>query len=294
MMRSLFLPSVCGLALGASGMWLAACALDPGASGGVGGYDTGAGTGANGGDAGIHVAPDAEKPPGPVTYEQLCGDGDCVPGGTPCAQPGTTSGTGGGDGGGGGGGGSGGAPLELGCQVDFRGGDPVSVCSPVGAGQLSNTCLTAADCDEGLACVTLGGGQVGTCHPYCCGDLEDCPMLTFCSPQPLADAPEVVPVCAPVDDCTPLLAGACPAGETCSVVRKDGTTSCVPIGEGSFCEPCPCAEGFMCNLGTGRCQKLCHTGGADECPGAGGTCQGGGQLPETIGACIGGDAVCGT
>jgi hypothetical protein len=67
----------------------------------------------------------------------------------------------------------------------------------------------------------------------------------------------------------------------------------VPIGEGKFCDACPCAKDFVCNLSTGRCQKLCHTDGTGECPGAGGTCQGGGNLPLGIGVCILGDADCG-
>jgi hypothetical protein len=100
-----------------------------------------------------------------------------------------------------------------------------------------------------------------------------------------------IPVCVAISPCQALTDGACPADQTCSIVRADGTTSCVPKGTGQFCEACPCAAGFTCSA-IGVCQKLCHTGQPNGECGAG-TCQGGSMnLPTGIGLCVGGDADC--
>lgn len=304
MVRKLLFPALFGLLTGASSAWIGACAADgvDGGAGGAGGGGSSTGTGRS--DASVDVAPDAEQPPGPITYEALCGEGPCVPGvrGRPCEPPTTSTGTGAGGGasssGGGGQGGAGGGgqggnggfePVAYGCQVDVSGAEPESVCAPIDTGiALGAACVASSGCPEGAGCA---GDISGTCLAYCCADL-DCPTEHFCTPLPATESFKrggdlKIPVCKLADNCVPF-SDACPEGETCTIVKSDGTTSCVPIGTGQACDPCPCDEGHMCNYSTGRCQKLCKTGHSDEC-GGGGTCQA--ILPE-LGVCIGGDAVC--
>lgn len=268
-----------------------------------GGAATSGGGGYPEGDASIDVAADAAPSVTPSSYAGLCGldgpsmEADCVPGGAPedCA-PGGNPGVGG----------AGGAGEQtLFCQVAYEAGEPVPVCAPVGSAKAFEACSAALGCGAGLACVTTDDGStLGRCLPYCCGDVEDCPLDsgeagsppdTYCVPHPLLDDPvHSVPVCQPVVDCELLLPGACPAGQKCAVVREDGTTSCVPIqGEGELCEACPCAEGYVCHQLTQTCQKICHTSTAygDEC--SGGSCLGGSMsFPEGFGVCVGGEATC--
>ncbi len=101
-----------------------------------------------------------------------------------------------------------------------------------------------------------------------------------------------IPVCTPTTPCAVLMKmGTCPNGEVCTIVRADGTTSCVTKGDGTLCQPCPCDDGYVCSA-TGICQKLCHTAETDEC-GTGSTCQGGSsKYPQGIGICVGGLADC--
>ncbi len=101
----------------------------------------------------------------------------------------------------------------------------------------------------------------------------------------------VIPVCMGVTPCQLLTKSACPTDKTCSIVRADGTTSCVDTGSGQFCQACPCAAGFTCSA-TGVCQKLCLTSSQNNDCGLG-KCQGGSNnLPTGIGLCVGGDADC--
>jgi len=77
----------------------------------------------------------------------------------------------------------------------------------------------------------------------------------------------------------------CPEGETCTIVRVDGTTSCVTPGSGELGQPCPCAAGYVCSTGANQCLKLCKIAEPD-CP-ANHTCQGGSTgYPEGFGICI--------
>lgn len=172
----------------------------------------------------------------------------------------------------------------------MSGGEPASVCAPVSPGVLLEAaCVGSAGCPEGAGCAF--GAESGACLKYCCADL-DCPTQYFCAPMPAAENHDLsIPVCKKADNCVPFIADACAEGETCSIVKTDGTTSCVPIGAGQACDPCPCDEGYMCNYGTGRCQKLCQTSMGDQCMG-GGTCQG--ILDKALGVCIGGDYDCGS
>lgn len=216
----------------------------------------------------------------------------------------------GGAGGTGGAGGAGGSPENVACQIADQDGTPGSVCATTGTTIINGVCNSSADCLPGLGCVLAstgeneGGGPpspaVGICRPYCCDALEKCPESTFCAPEPMFDAAAAledptaalpIPVCKPTSPCQ-LLGTDCPEGATCSVVRADGDTSCIPIGPGTLCQPCPCAVGFVCNFGTGECQQLCDTM-TNDCPGIGAVCGGGiTGLPDNVGYCIGGDSVC--
>lgn len=298
--------------------------------GDVGGFDWGGGSSADGygGGGGGAPQPPGRFTYEALCGIDRCVPGDltraCTPeeGGGPTGVGGAggesegggaAEGGAGGEGGVPGAGGSGGAELANACQIADRGGSPVTTCGTAGTGIIAGPCKSSDDCLPGLGCVLQntgemneGGGPVapplGICRPYCCGDLEACPADTFCAPVPMFDeslaqedplAALPIPVCTPLDPCQ-LLGDDdkdCVEGETCSVVRASGATSCVPIGEGTLCQPCPCAEGHVCNFGTGLCLKLCDTT-ASECMGEGAVCQGGGNLPDPVGVCIGGDAVC--
>jgi hypothetical protein len=98
-----------------------------------------------------------------------------------------------------------------------------------------------------------------------------------------------VPVCVPTTNCQLLDDGSCPDGQTCSIVRASGTTSCVDPGQGQLGQACPCAAGLVCAKLTNLCKKLCHIGQDEvDCPN-GGTCQGGSMgYPDGIGICVGG------
>lgn len=306
------------------------CAVNSASDSGTGG-DFGAGTGygstTGAGDA--NVKPDGEDPPKKLVYTELCGRGPCLPDpvstkhpndclsdGTSATSSGTgttSSGTGVGGASGAGGGssadvtssgtgagtGTGGGVFELGCQVAGTEASPKSICAPTGPGEDNAACNSASDCKPGKGCVLSAAG-VSICRDYCCGDLEDCPksppdVITYCTPRPMAeDTERKIPVCLPTTPCTVFFDSMCPDDQTCSVVRTDGSTSCVDKGTGTQCEACPCAAGFMCST-TGTCLKLCHTSGAtpDECEG--GVCQGGVlNLPAGVGQCVGGTNDCAT
>ena len=73
----------------------------------------------------------------------------------------------------------------------------------------------------------------------------------------------------------------------CTIVRNDGTTSCVTPGTGKRGAKCPCAGGYVCAPATNSCVKLCRIGNdAADCEG-GGACQGGVMVyPEGFGVCV--------
>lgn len=279
-----------------------ACALsapDEGAlaAGGAGGETT---MGTGGGDASIDIAPDAETPIDPYyRYTYLCGDG-CEPGGdsaecSPAEPPGP--GGQGGAGGGGGAGGQGGAGDPSGesltCQLVPGDDSAAPACGPAGAFDANGPCQSVLDCAAGLGCAATET-STGACRPYCCGNVEDCATGTYCAPERMQEAPAdgepiLIPVCIQATDCE-LLTDACGADLTCTIVRADGTTSCVEPGEGGVGDPCPCAAGFVCSLLTNECKKLCHLNeGATDC-GQGATCQGGSMgFPTGFGICVGGE-----
>ncbi len=158
-------------------------------------------------------------------------------------------------------------------------------CTALGDLTVGDPCQTAADCGAGLACVATPSG--GLCRPYCCDQVEDCPADTYCAPTPMAEGNVKIPVCLPAYSCKVLDEQTCPAGQTCTIVRDDGTTSCVELGDGQRGDACPCAQGYVCSKFTNTCLKLCHIGNdAVDC--GVGSCQGGVMAyPDGIGICAG-------
>lgn len=176
------------------------------------------------------------------------------------------------------------AGAKLTCQLIPSGDHATADCGLAGSAGADDPCTTAADCKAGLGC---GATTItGICRPYCCGDPELCPTKTYCTPTAMAEADVDVPLCVPVKPCDLLGdSNVCGDGEACTIVRADGTTSCVVPGTGTEGEACPCAAGHVCSNVTGTCLKLCHLDG-DEC-GPTGTCQGGTlPYPDNIGFCV--------
>jgi hypothetical protein len=191
-----------------------------------------------------------------------------------------------------------GGAVTYSCQVHAALGEPESACLPAGNGGVDAPCLGGSDCRPGLACV---GKVAGRCRPYCC-DHDACRAEgTHCSVEPLVgvvvpageDSPSA-PVCVPAiacnlaEDypCTPGGVCSCPEGTACMVVGSDGSTSCVPPGEGTEGEACPCAWGYVCSSGANQCEKLCQTAApADDC--GTGRCQTSPALPLGWGICVG-------
>jgi hypothetical protein len=109
------------------------------------------------------------------------------------------------------------------------------------------------------------------CRHYCCAGNTSCSLTDFCDVEPTTDAPgTLVPVCMPVVPCQLLAQGACPSGDTCEVVRDDGTTSCETVGsaeQGASCDSEHCAAGLVClgAVGARNCYTLCYTATMAEC-----------------------------
>jgi hypothetical protein len=174
-----------------------------------------------------------------------------------------------------------------------------TACSVAGPGTAGDACKMATDCAAGFDCVGMG-----TCRHYCCAGNGQCGGDEFCDIQPLAAATTTkVPVCMPIEPvggCSPAsavppsgAAGAmpsCPQGQSCAIVREDGATGCVEIGDKAAGEPCDtdhCAAGLVClgALNARLCYALCKTS-ASACPSPE-TCQGGLPLFQdpTVGVC---------
>ncbi len=178
-----------------------------------------------------------------------------------------------------------GVSAMLTCKLAPISGEAISGCAPAGDLAVGDPCQTAADCGVGLACVATPSG--GLCRPYCCGPVEACPVDTYCAPVLMAEAAVKIPVCLPAKKCKPLDDTTCMDGQTCTIVRDDGTTSCVDPGEGSRGDFCPCAAGQVCSKITNTCLKLCHIG-SDTADCGAGSCQGGVMgYPDGIGICVG-------
>jgi hypothetical protein len=154
-------------------------------------------------------------------------------------------------------------------------------------GMYASTCSQSTDCSPGWECVSEG-----TCRHYCCSGNSSCSDNQFCDVQPTAQYPNIiVPVCVAEMPCTLIDIDGCPTGEQCSVVKEDGTTSCVaigPQGDGQSCDLEHCAHGYVCLGPTGsrQCAPLCYTASVGSCTN-GRTCVG--TLPlftnPLVGAC---------
>ncbi|MEO7329329.1 MAG: hypothetical protein ABI193_12165 [Minicystis sp.] len=274
--------SGCGVALSSSSGPIGSSEGTGGESGsatsGTGSWGTGGSGGGDSATAGTSGAGGGDSNATPYfngSYSYLCGGSkpDCVPGTEDCT-PGGPGGTGNSSSGG----------MMISCQLLAEGNTAVASCGPAGEFAQGNPCETTAHCGAGLGCVITPSG--GVCRPYCCDKLEDCPDDTYCAPLPMAEAAVKIPVCVPVKKCMPLDDSTCDPGQTCTIVRDDGTTSCVDLGVGLRAEGCPCASGFVCSQINNTCLKLCHLGNDADC--MDGTCQGGVMgYPDGIGVCVG-------
>jgi len=125
--------------------------------------------------------------------------------------------------------------AALACRViatppDATGTAQAPACAPAGNAGDGSWCKSSNECQAGFECVGSG-----TCQHYCCSGNTECgPELpvaaadAFCDIQATTQATGVeVPVCMPIHPaggCQLLDPKACPATETCSVVRDDGST----------------------------------------------------------------------
>ncbi|MBI4955809.1 MAG: hypothetical protein HY908_27570 [Myxococcales bacterium] len=283
MKRAVLLVISAALAAASGGALGAGCSADLAMSA-LGGHGatttssttTSAGGGNQGGDAGVDADfGGGSSPGGPVDYAELCGEG-CLPGtgvSAPCGAGGAGGGVAVGDG-----------VLAF----DEAAAEVGGTCAEPGLGELGAPCLSTAYCGPGLAC------DDGSCRPYCCGALEACPADTYCTPRPvdsgdlppnLSPVPEV-PLCVPVVHCELLSPSSCPPDQSCTIVRLDGTTSCVDPGSHTAGQACPCAPDHYCAAALDTCFALCRTTSNTDCP-EGYTCQGGTlPFPEGFGMCV--------
>jgi hypothetical protein len=173
-------------------------------------------------------------------------------------------------------GGDGGTPRDASagaCHVvTGPAGNTTQACAAAGAGGDGAQCQTGADCMATFECV----GSPGRCRQYCCGGDTTCKQEKgpqFCDIEPVAwgdldasaDASTgySVPVCVPANGCTLLVDATCTPGQTCTIVKDDGTTSCVAVGPMHATEPCDtqhCAAGLTClgSEGMRLCYQLCR------------------------------------
>lgn len=245
-------------------------------AGGGGSFENGtaasAGSGGSTQDGSIEIGPDSGGVDPSQPYAGLC-SGECAVGGDDC-DPVEDAGS----------------PVPTACALTPALGGALAACVPVGTFGEGEPCKTADNCAVALGCVATPNG--GVCRSYCCGDVELCPASTYCDLRPMAEdtinAPPIsIPVCVPAMSCELLNDEmTCPPSLTCTIVRADGTTSCVVPGSGGLNEPCPCAAGYICSKLKNECKKLCHIGqDAIDCAGAG-TCLGGGVgYPDGFGVC---------
>lgn len=193
------------------------------------------------------------------------------------------------------------APSAFACQLTLttRNRGIERSCGPSGARGVDEACTSALDCAPGLGCV--GTVRSGRCLAYCCGiDGDTCETGSYCAQRPLrstalgeAQGP-MVPVCDRAENCSlgePANCNGehcvCAPGTACSVVRPDGTTACVPEGQGEAGEPCPCKWGYHCSQATtpASCVKTCELNILGSC--GAGVCQSTPLLPEGWGTCVG-------
>ena len=159
------------------------------------------------------------------------------------------------------------------CHVVASGSKPGTACSPAGFGLTNAACSQSAQCAAAHECI-----GAGSCRRYCCGGTSSCQVNEFCDVQPTAQEPAtIVPVCMPEVPCLLFDDGFCPANQQCSIVREDGTTSCVNVGgakDGESCVAEHCARGLVC-IGAqdaATCAPLCYTSAQDACASTGRKC----------------------
>jgi hypothetical protein len=234
-------------------------------------FDAGGAGSTGSGDGGMGVLP-------PTSYGYLCGGSqpgcstdpalsDCAPGGNAGMGGGAPDGS------------------TLTCQLTTDGAQIQAACGMAGPAGNGDVCTGPTGCQAGLGCVATSVADLAVCQEFCCGDREACPSATYCKKTPLIGTELEIPVCAPVTPCALLDDAHCPSGQTCTIVRTDGTTTCTDAGQSKTDGPCPCAAGYTCSNATGTCLKLCHIGSSDCGPG--GTCQGGTKpYPVDIGFCV--------
>jgi hypothetical protein len=158
----------------------------------------------------------------------------------------------------------------LACHVQPANGAPK--CTPAGYGTDGQHCATSTDCAAGYECVGAGVCQHYCCEGACLGGPNVNGKDLFCDIQPMAQSTSTkVPVCSMVYPCKLLVKpSGCADTETCSVVRGDGTTSCVAVGAakaGDDCESDHCAADLVCLGAPGlrKCYALCHVSAPVEC-----------------------------
>jgi hypothetical protein len=160
----------------------------------------------------------------------------------------------------------------LACRVQRDGSTIKPVCESAGYGTDGVACTMSTDCSAGYECAGTGHCQHYCCDGVCPGGPNVNGKDLFCDIQPISEATSVkVPVCSVVNPCT-LLASptGCGDTETCSVVRGDGTTSCVTVGPqkaGDDCEYDHCGRNLVCLgvPGLRKCFALCHVDAPVEC-----------------------------
>lgn len=194
-------------------------------------------------------------------------------------------------------------PPRFACQLSLEGGKVQRACGAAGTQQLEDPCTSSLDCAPGLGCV--GMVRAGRCLPFCCGDddKDTCDTGFYCAQRPLrseelgeADGP-LVPVCARADGCSlgeqkDCTGPRCLCGPdmTCTLVRENGTTSCMPLAErpGQAGDECPCDRGYLCSTATkpAMCVKTCDLDEKDSVTCGQGVCQSAAALPPGWGICV--------
>jgi hypothetical protein len=197
-------------------------------------------------------------------------------------------------------------PPRFACQLALGKDSKVSrACGVAGSQTAEQACTSSLDCAPGLGCVGAFGS--GRCLPFCCGVGPDsCAEGFYCAERPLrsetlgeVDGP-LVPVCDRADNCSlgeskDCTGPRCLCGPdmACTLVRPDGTTSCVqlpdPEERGQQGDPCPCDRGFHCSQATepAQCVKTCDLDEDDSDTCGAGVCQASPVLPAGWGVCVG-------
>jgi hypothetical protein len=221
-------------------------------------------------DGSIEFGPDSGGDDPSQPYASLCAAGECTIG-----EDGCPDGAGGGE------------PVAMACELVPSEDGAMAACAPAGTFEEGEPCKSADHCAAGLGCAATATG--GVCRSYCCGDVELCPASTYCDLQPMAeDAINMtpIPVCVPATKCELLNDDTCTEPLVCTIVRADGTTSCVAPGPGLLNDPCPCAAGYVCSKLDNQCKKLCKLGmEAMYCDGVGSCLNVGMGIPDGFGIC---------